>query len=157
MTRPLLWQDAFFFIQFPHQGPLTIFWKPVKTDSHFWRLEPKRLHSHLAYGIIFQLALKLLYQQVPLNGRIPVCQKPGSFRKICHSLETGTSWGRDLFINQVMGVQAFSKGRSLVNDSMGKAELLSAMESKIFSFAAFKNASVSAPVPCKLQSFSIFL
>lgn len=82
------------------------------------------LHSLLARGGIFRLALKLPYQQVPLNILVPACQKPGSCRKTC--LEISTGWGRDLFINQVMGGQAFSKGRSLVKDSVGKVKLQSA-------------------------------
>lgn len=44
-----------------------------------------------------------------------------------------------------MEVQAFSKGRSLVKDSMGKVELQSVMKMIFFSYAIFKSASVSAP------------
>lgn len=44
-----------------------------------------------------------------------------------------------------MGVQAFSKGKNLVKDSKGKAELQSVMKMIFFSYSVFKSASVSAP------------
>lgn len=44
-----------------------------------------------------------------------------------------------------MGVQAFSKGRSLAKDSMGKIEFKSVTKMILFSYTVFKSASVSAP------------